>query len=177
MRRALALLALIACICTPAVAQEEREQPTAWSLAAAGADGRSLIVVYEAGGCSQDGRVIVSETKREIGIEVRHTVALTGACPANTAPKALVARLDAPVSGRFVTGQNRLGPGPMPGWKVPRVRGLSPPDAARVLGEHGYHIRTRGRRTTGKVALQYPRAGTRLRARRTVTLRFTSARR
>lgn len=180
MRPAVAVLALLALTFsfTPAVAQEGQDARAAWSLVAAGADGRSLKLVYEAGGCSRgDGRAVVTETNWEIHVEVRHTVAQADACPANSIAKAVTARLDAPIEGRFVTGSRGLGPLPVDSYRVPRVLGLSQPDAARVLGERGHHVRTRGLYTAGKVVSQRPRAGTRLRGRRTVTLRMTYARR
>ena len=173
MRRTLAVIAVLAAAAgfSPAEAQEATDRQASWSLVAAGADGRSLKLVYEAGGCShRDGRVIVTETKWEIGIEVRHTVANAQGCTADSLAKPLVAQLDAPIDGRYISGPLRLGPGPLDGRRVPRVIGLSLPDAARVLAERGYHVRTTGLYRGGTVISQRRRG-------RTVTLRFTYSRR
>jgi len=180
---AAAVAAGVAGVAGVAGAQEQKteEASAAWQLRGVSPDGRSLELVYEAGGCSAgDGRVVVEETFETVRVDVRHTVpgrSAGVACPADSRPTPLTARLSKPVHGRRVEGQNTDHLLSDTGGRVPRVVGLSPGDAADLLGRRGYHVRTRGSNTTGQVGGQRPRAGSRLRGRRTVALSITFARR
>jgi hypothetical protein len=147
-----------------------------WQLVGA-EDGRTLKLLYETGGCYHgDGRVVVRESQTAIRLTVRETESTSEACPAFSRPLPLTAKLAGPVEGRFVDGPARTTL-TTSSDRVPRVVGLAPSDAARVLGERGYHVRTRGIWTQGKVASQRPRAGTKLSGRKLVTLTNTYPRR
>jgi hypothetical protein len=143
-----------------AFTEYERDAP--WVLLGVSADGRSLILGYESGGCLRDdGRALVSENEDRIVITVRQTDVVPGqgeACPMDLAMPRTTAQLTRPIAGRTVEGGPRFTvhwpPGP-----VPRVIGLDRADAIAALRAQGHRARTVGRVRRGRVVAQRPRPG------------------
>ena len=179
MRRLLALAAAVASLgAASAFAFTEQERDAPWMLLGVSADGRTLQLVYQGGGClEEDGRPQVVEHPDRVAVRIRQTAFVPGegeACTADLRFVPLDVRLAAPIAGRRVRG------GPpfrehLAAVRVPRVVGLDRADALGALRARHLRARTAGRRRRGRVAAQSPRPGTRLRRGRTppvIRLRF-----
>lgn len=159
---AAALLVLVAGTSAFAFTEQERDAP--WVLLGVSADGRSLVVGYESGGCwLDDGRPVVSESKHGIVVTVRQTGRVPGegeACTAEMRLPRVSVSLGAPLNGRRVQGGPRSQEEYVrtPGV-VPRMIGMDRRDAIAALRAQGFRVKTMGRVRRGKVVRQRPRPG------------------
>ena len=124
-----------------------------WTITGVERDGRTLRLAYQGGGCLRgDGRAFVEESAERIAIRVEQTQDIPGpgyACTLQLLHQRLLVTLRAPVAGRAVTGVT-LAPTLFHGtagirfseryvlFVIPRVIGLAPADAARVLRQQGF---------------------------------------
>ena len=170
---------------------ETRDAP--WELLDVSGDGRALRLAYDTSGCwwQRPGRQVIDEGQRSVRIEVRQSHPPTDACRGIADWSQLVVRLRAPISGRRVDGEPRLGdkirfsqarvnaPRDATDIEVPRVVGLAREDAVRLLRLQ--HFQPRPPSRGARVTAQRPTPGTRIRwdgkgAVSTVRLSLTSAR-
>lgn len=114
-----------------------------WVLAETGAGERSLVVVYESGGCdSPDIQGSATETATTVTVVVRRQHPTpAGACPAIARIGRGTVPLPGPLAGRRIIGPNRQ-TGDSLGFVrrgnhdlvlVPRLAGFAPPDARPAL--------------------------------------------
>jgi hypothetical protein len=153
-------IALLACVgLASAFTPRERDAP--WQLAGVSADGRTLHLMYEGGGCLEaDGRPVVTETDAAVTIVVHQTQQVPGegeACTLEIRNLRVDAQLAAPVAGRRVLGGPPFASFVKP-TRMPRVTGLRRYDAARLIERCGLTVKLRGPRG-GTVVRQRPRAG------------------
>ncbi len=192
-------LAVLAATATAASAFELVQVPASWSVVAAGPQERSLEIEVHFGGCNQKGdfHATVTETPTSIGVSVLTSVsrptetppgAPRDACPLNFVSGARQVPLAAPIAGRRFYGLPAQGaPGPLPEpflspgalptqTAVPRVIGLAPSDAKRILGRSwGVRLVTpkHSRRGLPRVIAQTPAPGAYLWPLRTITLQLS----
>lgn len=146
-----------------------------WVVLEAGPGARSLLIQYRAARCAtRPGRARLREGRSAIAIVVRQPVPDTQHarfCSEIGTVTRLRIRLSAPISGRTIVGEGypwTLGRGsvsylgkpmqdpPQPEVVlplVPRVLGLSPPEATRVLSREGFRVKVtgaQGREVTGQ---------------------------
>jgi hypothetical protein len=114
-----------------------------------------LQLAYQGDGCERDdGRAIVEESAQRIAIRIEHTDGQDGfPCPSIPRVHRLRVTLRAPVAGRPIIGAT-LAPRGFNGVSgrrleglvtllvIPRVIGLAPTDAARVLRRQGFAATT-----------------------------------
>lgn len=114
-----------------------------WVLAETGAGERSLVVVYQSGGCdSPDIQGSATETATTVTVVVRRQHPTpAGACPAIARIGRGTVPLPGPLAGRRIIGPNRQ-TGDSLGFVrrgnhdlvlVPRLAGFAPPDARQAL--------------------------------------------
>jgi len=183
--RRVAALALIAVFMGAGAgsAFTERTKDASFALMHVGRDGRTLVLDYTAGRC--EGRVTarrVRETRSRIAIRLRQREAVPDpeaneGCTDDLRTFRLRLRLGHPVLGRRITGPSRSS---FSGYQdrrfgdqlvkvVPRVRGLAPEAARRLLRAQGFRTRTRyvgSDRFRSRVAAQSPMPGSAPRASR-----------
>jgi len=111
--------------------------PISWSLVQAGPRERSLEIAYEYGGCERSPEATAREYANGVSITLT-----TESPPANTICPEFArvgtgrVALRAPLHGRRVLGTWTVSNGtPVAGRRVPRVIGLAPSDALRVVDE------------------------------------------
>ena len=166
MRRPLlaAAVLLVLVAATSALAFTARERSAPWVLLGVSADGRSLVLGYESGGCLlDDGRPVVAESARRIVVTVRQTDRVPGdgeACPADLRLGRVSARVKGALNGRRVRGGPRFHERFVMPERVPRVVGLDRRDAGAALRAQAFRVRTVGQDRRGTVIRQRPRAGT-----------------
>ena len=155
-----ALLLFGSAAAASAFTEVQRDAP--WMLLGISADGRSLDVGYQGGGClADDGRPRVVESARRVVVTLRQTVAVPAAgegCTADLRLYRIWVSLDAPLHGRRVRGGPRFREH-FPVQVVPRVIGMDRRDAIAALRASGLRARTVGRVRRGRVIEQHPRAG------------------
>jgi hypothetical protein len=159
-----AAMVLVLAAATSALAFTEQQRDAPWALLGVSANGRSLVVGYESGGCLiDDGHPVVSESKRGMVVTVRQSARVPGAgeaCPADLRLPRVSVSLRAPLNGRRVQGGPRSEalyvrtPG-----VVPRVIGMDRRDAIAALRAQGFRVKTLGRVRRGEVVRQRPRPG------------------
>jgi hypothetical protein len=142
-----------------------------WDLLGVSANGRALRLAYDTSGCwwRRPGRPTVSEGQRSVHITIRQSHPPTDACRGIADWTELLVRLRAPIGGRRVEGEPRLGDDSRFSQLradprrdttkavVPRVVGLAHTDAVRVLRLQ--HFRARAATAGQEVAWQRPRPG------------------
>jgi hypothetical protein len=153
-RLALVAALVVAAMAVPASAQVPGftavTVPAVWTVTGVDPGGRSLHLAYEGGGCLVDnGRAVVEESAERIAIRVEQTAFIGGPCTADLRYHGLRVTLRAPVAGRPIAGAT-LAPSVFRGtsgisfseryvlFVIPRVIGLAPADAARVLRQQGF---------------------------------------
>jgi hypothetical protein len=146
-----------------------------WELLEVSANGRALRLAYDTSGCwwRRPGRPTVSEGQRSVRVKIRQSHPPTDACRGIADWTTLLVRLHAPISGRRVEGEPRLGDHSrfsdlraeprrdITKAVVPRVVGLAHADAVRLLRLQ--HFRARAATAGERVAWQRPRSGTPIR--------------
>jgi hypothetical protein len=139
-----------------------------WSLVQAGPQERSLEVSFAYGGCESNPKAEAAESPRGLRITVSVEVPQQRGivCPAFARLVRTRVALRAPIRGRPLLGSWSVSSTPGPARTVPRVIGLAPGDAQRVVG--GWNtspklhaaIRVRhGRRGLPRVTAQSPSPG------------------
>jgi hypothetical protein len=158
----LAALALLSLADGTGKAFTPNTRDAAWQLLGVSADGRTLELGYEGGGCLRpDGRPRVAETKHRVTIAVRQTVDVPGAgeaCSLELRRYRTSVVLDSSLDGRRVVG----GPAfdfDFPVRTVPRVLGMDRRDALKVLRQARLSRKIVSRVRHGKVIRQRPRPG------------------
>jgi hypothetical protein len=121
-----------------------------WTIAGVEPNGRTLRLVYLGGGCLHgDGRAIVDESPQRIAIRIEQSESVAPhPCPSIARSHELLVTLRERVAGRPVTGASyarslyfRVGVRFSERYVlfvIPRVIGLAPADAARVLRQQGF---------------------------------------
>jgi hypothetical protein len=146
--------------------------PAKWQLLSVSSDARTLVIVYESGGCRrEDGHATVTETASRIKIAVDEgeVVAMDTpdgqfGCPRNLIYVRLKVHLGHQVAGRRIVGGPRIDDGFFktydvpPSARAPRVIGLSARDATIALRFGGFGARRFGEHS-GAVAFQSPAPG------------------
>jgi hypothetical protein len=159
-----------------ALAFRHTTQRAAWTLVDVSKDGRALRVAYTGGGCEGEADSWVVETGDAVTIRLDQPIAVPEndheACTMELIYYSLVVRLEHPLDGRRVLGHARgsLAVSAAPplfrlhGQRiiplVPRLVGLAPHDARRLLRLQGYK-RVAVRRAAGcarraQVVAQWP---------------------
>jgi hypothetical protein len=179
----LVLLALVA----PAAAQGFRNttRRAPWALVDVARDGRAVRVDYLGGGCEGEAKARVIETRADVSIRLDQAVSIPEgdreACSADLVYYSLVVHLRHPIAGRRIRGHAggsraaaaalhlfRLH-GDRVIWLVPRVVGLAPHDARRLLRLQGFRIGMRpdrGCARRARVIAQWPHGHSVQRSRR-----------
>jgi PASTA domain len=180
----LRLLAVAAAVSAVAMAQgvsaaayRQTEAPAQWDVLETGAGGRSLIVVYTAGGCMGQATATVTETTTSVSLSVMQPVAVpeghNEACPADLVVATVRVALLRSLGGRSILGRPAAVHVPIIGFgvpnehgeierKVPRLIGFSPTDAADALelAQLGERVRyKRLRSSLPRVISQRPAPG------------------
>lgn len=128
-----------------------------WVLMDVTRDGRGLVVGYVGGGCDFDADARTVQTPTRVSIVLDQAIAIpegpNEACTADLRFYSLVVPLVNPIAGRRLVGQASSRHAGLAGFGpfrprgedfvliVPRVIGLAPLDARRMLRAHGYHVR------------------------------------
>jgi hypothetical protein len=178
MRRLLIALLLVvpSAGATTALAFRHTTQRAPWTLIDVSRDGRALRLEYTGGGCAGQAKAHVVETGEDVTVRLDQPVAIPEndheGCTAELRYFSLNVRLKHPIDGRRVLGHARgsdavaaaLGLFRIEGdrivWLVPRVVGLAPHDARRLLRLQGYRKlavrRGGGCARRGRVVAQWP---------------------
>jgi hypothetical protein len=176
---ALAVLLLAA---APADAFRSTTRRARWTLTDVSKDGRGFTVRYLGGGCEHEATAAVVEAADRIAVRLTQPVDIPEgqheACTANLIIYAKRIRLKQPIAGRLLVGHRRsprlaaIGPLRERGRReirlVPRVTGLAPRDARRLLrlqGMRGRALPAPGCGPRPEVVGQAPRAHSVRRAR------------
>ena len=126
-----------------------------WVVNQVSADGRTLVLWTQRGGCDPEPSATVSETPESVEIHVSHGAPVSdGPCPAIMRFDRLRVRLKEPISGRSLIGQS-LVQAPR-AVRVPRVVRLAAEDARFALRAQG--LRPTGLRS-GAITWQSPWPG------------------
>lgn len=112
-------------------------QPISWSLVQAGPGERSLEIAIVYGGCERNPGTTVTEYTSGVSIVVTtESPPADAICPADARVAIIRAALQAPLRGRRVLGTWTVSNGALAEVRrVPRVVGLAPGDARRVVDE------------------------------------------
>ena len=124
-----------------------------WALTDVARDGQALRLGYLGGGCAGEARAQVTETRRDVSIRLLQPVAVPEgdheACTADLIYYSVVVPLRAPIAGRRILGHARGSRAEGAAFRlfhlhgqrlielVPRVVGLRPRDARRLLRLQG----------------------------------------
>jgi len=160
-----------------AAAFEPTQVPAKWDVAAVGARGRSLELVYTTSGCLGPGaHASVQEDAASVTIAVEEDATIPGpgeACQLFLGSAKTTVQLASPLAGRVILGRPTPGypggfmgivdVGSFPNVTVPRLRGFAPADARHTLALYGLHERVRvvhpRRSGLARVVAQTPVAG------------------
>ena len=145
----------------PAQPTPEAAVEAPWVVKRVSADGRTVVLWAQRGGCDSETSAAVTETPDSVEIRVRHAAPAPGPCPAIMIYDKLRVRLQAPISGRELVGQS-LEYAP-PALHVPRMVQLDAKDARVALRAQG--LRPTGIRS-GAITWQTPWPGTPVRGTR-----------